>query len=257
MPPVFESQIRLLRRAFRPVAATELVEAACSRQRGQRFPVAVTFDDDLSSHVEAAEILRKQGIAATFFLSGRTEVGLHNAYWWELIRFAAAAGRPPAAVAAAWEWPGEGPRTWLELEAAAAGLSPDEQAVFERELRRVLDGVEPDALAGVDPAELRERGHQIGSHTAAHRDLTRLSDDDLRAALGTPPESRMIAYPHGRADARVARAAREAGYELGFTTDAEPVTPDTDPLLIGRVYPSSRSAAHLGFRILRTLFKRR
>lgn len=45
----------------------------------------------------------------------------------------------------------------------------------------------------------------------------------------------MIAYPHGKADGRVAGAARAAGYELGLTGSPTRADPSTDPLLIGRV----------------------
>jgi hypothetical protein len=33
----------------------------------------------------------------------------------------------------------------------------------------------------------------------------------------------------------VARAAREAGYAYGFTTAAEPISIETDPMMIGRL----------------------
>jgi hypothetical protein len=46
---------------------------------------------------------------------------------------------------------------------------------------------------------------------------------------------RSISYPHGKGDARVAAAAREAGYERGFTGVADAVTPAIDPLLLPRV----------------------
>ena len=43
----------------------------------------------------------------------------------------------------------------------------------------------------------------------------------------------MIAYPHGKADGRVAGAARAAGYELGLTGSPTRADPSTNPLLIG------------------------
>ena len=45
----------------------------------------------------------------------------------------------------------------------------------------------------------------------------------------------MIAYPHGKADARVAEAARAAGYEFAFTGLPVSVAPTTDALMIGRI----------------------
>ena len=46
-----DEQLRHLQRNYRVVPATEILEATRSRRRGQPFPVAVTFDDDLESHV--------------------------------------------------------------------------------------------------------------------------------------------------------------------------------------------------------------
>ena len=58
--------------ALHVVPAEELQAAVAERQRGQRFPVCLTFDDDLSQHVDCAmPILRDTGVPATFFLCGR------------------------------------------------------------------------------------------------------------------------------------------------------------------------------------------
>ena len=71
---------------------------------------------------------------------------------------------------------------------------------------------------------LSEAGWEIGSHTRTHPYLTRLDDQALRAELlesrheiatnlGTRCDS--VAYPYGDVDARVADAARSAGYAAG------------------------------------------
>lgn len=71
----------------------------------------------------------------------------------------------------------------------------------------------------------------IGSHSCSHRRLTKLDDAALHGELGQS-KTRLehliarpittIAYPYGQpyldVDARVAKAASEAGYEAGFTT---------------------------------------
>ena len=62
----FESQLRHLRRHYRPVTASRLREAIGARRRGERVPVAVTFDDDLGSHAEVAKpILARANVPAT------------------------------------------------------------------------------------------------------------------------------------------------------------------------------------------------
>ena len=47
----------------------------------------------------------------------------------------------------------------------------------------------------------------------------------------------LLAYPHGAAGAREARAAEQAGFSLAFTTRWTPCEPETEPLLVGRIEP--------------------
>jgi peptidoglycan/xylan/chitin deacetylase (PgdA/CDA1 family) len=89
-----------------------------------------------------------------------------------------------------------------------------------------------DAIATMDWDALRdlaERGIEVGSHTASHAHLTRLSDreldDELRgsrerieAELSRP--CRFIAYPYGENDERVRKAAQAAGYVAGYSLRA-------------------------------------
>ena len=72
---------------------------------------------------------------------------------------------------------------------------------------------------------IRDLGHDIGSHSYSHRDLTSIPNAHLREDL---TESRrvierhlrcdvsLLAYPWGRHNRKVQQAAREAGYQLGF-----------------------------------------
>jgi peptidoglycan/xylan/chitin deacetylase (PgdA/CDA1 family) len=69
--------------------------------------------------------------------------------------------------------------------------------------------------------DLDRRGHEIGSHTISHRDMTSLSDEDLwqetagsrdaiSAILGHPVD--YLAYPYGAWDDRVIASVKAAGY---------------------------------------------
>jgi hypothetical protein len=66
----------------------------------------------------------------------------------------------------------------------------------------------------------------------------------------------VIGYPHGRADERVAAAARAAGFRFGYSTRRVPVTPASDPWLLGRFGPSLRSVGALALELAFTLVKR-
>jgi peptidoglycan/xylan/chitin deacetylase (PgdA/CDA1 family) len=79
-------------------------------------------------------------------------------------------------------------------------------------------------LTESDAAALAARGWEVGSHTMSHPTLTKVDDLTLAAELGrskeaierlTGNECLSVAYPKGRADARVVSAARTAGYRAG------------------------------------------
>jgi peptidoglycan/xylan/chitin deacetylase (PgdA/CDA1 family) len=86
-------------------------------------------------------------------------------------------------------------------------------------------GGEP--VAGWDElARLADIGAYVGSHGTSHADLTGVetveqaltdSRHELERRLGAPVP--LLAYPHGRRDERVRRAAATAGYRAAYTTD--------------------------------------
>jgi peptidoglycan/xylan/chitin deacetylase (PgdA/CDA1 family) len=77
--------------------------------------------------------------------------------------------------------------------------------------------------------ELADTGWEIGSHTCDHPRLTGCSDAELAVQLAGSREAvergmgrpcRSVAYPYGDTDARVERAAADAGYEAGAALPA-------------------------------------
>jgi hypothetical protein len=63
----------------------------------------------------------------------------------------------------------------------------------------------------------------------------------------------VISYPHGKANRRVAKAARAAGYSRGFTGSAEAVGAQTDPLLLGRHDPGVGTVGDLALALARAV----
>ena len=102
--------------------------------------------------------------------------------------------------------------------------------------RRLLDAEGLRALAA--------GGHEIGSHAASHRPLTRVPREELDAelagsaaaleALGLP-RPRALAYPHGDWSPEVAAAARQAGYSVAFTVDPGVVERGADRHALPRI----------------------
>lgn len=215
-------EMRWLKPFFRIVPAREILAASRARRRFARIPLAVTFDDDAPSQVtHALPALRRGRVRATFFLTG---AGLHDQmlspFWWEQLEAAGVPGR-------------------------ADELKHMTPAARERARAALGVAVRPVEF-GADSVRSVAAEHDVGFHTLHHHHLPDTDDEELHAAMrqgrveleqASGHRIDLIAYPHGGADERIAAAAREAGFTLGFTTHAERVTPDTDPLLIGRVEP--------------------
>jgi peptidoglycan/xylan/chitin deacetylase (PgdA/CDA1 family) len=242
-PQLFEAQLGHLARLYRVVTCGELQAAATTRRRGQRFPVAISFDDDLASHAHhALPALRRRGLPATFFLSGASLDGPHR-FWWERLQAAFDADLDLGILA------GTGIRTgaagihaWGEAIEAAA---PHDRGRAAEALRELV-GPDPDdaGMRAADVAALASSGQEIGFHTLRHDPLPALDDTELGAALHDGREAlerlvggkiEIISYPHGKADPRVAAAARAAGYDYGFTGVPAAVTPADDPLMLPRI----------------------
>jgi peptidoglycan/xylan/chitin deacetylase (PgdA/CDA1 family) len=252
--PVFARQLRHLRRHYRVVPARELLDRVQARRRGQRFPVSITFDDDLASHAgEALGVLRDAGVTATFFLGG-TSLEEPRPFWWEDLqravdeRLVAPDAIPyvdEGDVRAALE---RGPKAIFRVAGTIERLEPGQRDEVAAALR---DAVGPNgAEVGLRADGVRQlvaAGCDVGFHTLRHDQLPALSDDALGEALRNGREQLAavvgaeldaISYPYGKADGRVADAARAAGYTRGFTTGRAAVRPDTDPLLIPRIAPT-------------------
>ena len=266
---VFAAQIRHLRSTYRVVRASELVEATAARRRGARFPVAVTFDDDLPSHVQVAmPVLLELNVPAMFFVGGR---GLSPApeLWWETLERALAAGLADE-LARAWDIDSpagtDGSVVW-DLAERALELSPQEREAWRGALEsRLGEPAKPDLLTRSQLQALVEAGFELGFHTLEHENLVQLDDAQLTRALSTGRDAladiaghtlTALSYPYGRADERVAAAARRHGFELGFTGRQECVTPRTDPMQIGRVEPAARAGAAFALDLARRIRRSR
>jgi peptidoglycan/xylan/chitin deacetylase (PgdA/CDA1 family) len=265
---VFDRQLRHLRRHYRVVPAAALLDAVRSRRRGQRFPVSITFDDDLVSHVrDALPALQRAGVTATFFLGGNSLEGPRPLWWQDLQRAVderlIEPGSLPhvddADLRAALE---RSPKAIFRVAGAIERLDPTHRNEVAAVLQAAV-GQPPsdDGLRGRDAQSLVAAGFDVGFHTLRHDALPALPDKALQEALHEGREALAaavgrrldsISYPYGKADQRVADAARAAGFTRGFTTERSRVTPQTDPLLIPRI-PPAMSAGKTALRLARAV----
>jgi peptidoglycan/xylan/chitin deacetylase (PgdA/CDA1 family) len=257
-----QRQVRHLRRRYRIVEARDLLEATRTRRRGERFPVAITFDDDLASHARLSlPVLLRARAPATFFLSGAS-LTRPFAFWWERLQ-RAFDRRPddlPALVGVS------AGHTIHDLRRSIEFMNPEERDAVSARLQERL-GPDPDdaGMRERDVRELVRAGMTVGFHTLRHDSLPWISDDALAAALCEGREQLeqvvghrldLIGYPHGHADERVAAAARAAGFTVGFVVREEPVWPGSEPLLQGRISPTYRSAGHFAIQLVLQLLSR-
>lgn len=205
-------------------------------RRGGKPRFAVTFDDDLVTHVDLAmPILVELAVPATFFLSGRS---LHKLgpYWFEVleelidVRGVSDVGRLLGVQNAA-------------LDSLVFACENDDSR------RRVVEAEAHGAASGLDLSTIRAlavAGMPIGFHTVSHQVLTRLDDEaldealtlgraELEAVAGHPLVH--LAYPHGKADRRVAAKVRGAGFEAAWTGRPQPIHRRSDPFMLGRWEP--------------------
>jgi peptidoglycan/xylan/chitin deacetylase (PgdA/CDA1 family) len=238
---VFRTQLQALGEVYDLVTLDEiLLEDASRRQpsRERRAAVALTFDDDLPSHVEhALPVLRELGVPAAFFLSGRALHGL-GAYWFQQLEaLLIVYGERQAA--ALLHLP--------ERRARELVLACERDADLRRRVSDVAAGLAvPGILERNAIAALAAAGMAIGFHTVEHDILPGLSgaalDDavsrgreDLAAAAGAAVH--YFAYPHGKADTRSAAAVRRAGFNAAFTGLPQPVRNGDDRHRLGRWEP--------------------
>jgi peptidoglycan/xylan/chitin deacetylase (PgdA/CDA1 family) len=260
----FRRQLRHLRRWYRVVPASALPGAVARRARWQRLPVAITFDDDLRSHLDhAVPALEELELPATFFLTG---VAMEQpvSFWWQLLQRAWERRLLDDDTLDAWGLSaGEGEPTIRDAASALQSMRPAERDDATETLRQLLpDEPEPATLSREQIAVLARRGFEVGFHTRRHDDLLNLPDEALADAmvLGRAElervacaPMRVISYPHGRADARVARCAAAAGFAAGYVGDGTAVSPETDTRLLGRRYPSRGSMGAFSLDLARTL----
>jgi peptidoglycan/xylan/chitin deacetylase (PgdA/CDA1 family) len=262
----FARQLEHLRRHYDVVRAAELLDAVHARKAGDPFPVAITFDDDLAGHLHTAvPALQHARVPATFFLGGYTLHGPHP-FWWEDLQQAVddrlVTSLPhvaPSDLRAALE---REPKAIFRVAATIESLTAPQRQETTAALRGAADGhVADEGLRAEDVRSLVAAGFDVGFHTLGHEALPTLGDDELARALTNGREELdavvgkplgLISYPHGKADDRVAAAARRAGFTFGFMTGRNVVTADTDPLLLPRM-PPALSAGKTALRLARAV----
>jgi peptidoglycan/xylan/chitin deacetylase (PgdA/CDA1 family) len=242
-PEQFDEQLALAKEHFEPVGIDDVV----AWLRGAplpKNPLLVTFDDGyLDCLTVALPILKKHGIAATFFLA-TDYISERRLFWWDRIALLLKRSRrevlelkiPDVERLPLGAARSETERHLLQIvkkrrsldldaflddvaRAADVQIAPEEERALVDRYLMTWDHVGEMARAGMD----------IGSHTRSHRILQTLDegalDDELEGSRRDIEERTgravaSIAYPVGYPVAdypRIIRALSRSGYEVGFS----------------------------------------
>jgi peptidoglycan/xylan/chitin deacetylase (PgdA/CDA1 family) len=213
-----------------------LAELLGTQRPGRHSRFALTFDDDYQTHADPVlPVLSGLGIQATFFLSGRSLHGL-GPYWFEVLEWLIdtkglqeLAGRL-----------GIPSRSPVDL-AVACEQDPQRQRLLERAAEQPPAHLQPEQIQALAAGTMT-----VGFHTLHHPALPVLPDDELVRALTegrreltsvTGGALDLFAYPHGKADHRVAAQVQAAGYTAAWTGLPNAMRSGEDLFLLGRWEP--------------------
>ena len=237
-------QLVALRRIGRIVPLEALLDKMDSRLSPSTAPrFVITFDDDEPSHLKyALPVLQSLDVPATIFLSGRALHGLEPPWWIVLQAEIERSGieRTSRTLCVSARTPGELATLVERNQLAELVLRSFDPASSGAQLQ-------PDELSALAAA----RCVTVGFHTLSHPVLTELDDAAVarelqagRAALQAivPGQVRFLAYPHGKANNRVAELARRSGYAIACQSGHRPVSQSTDRMRISRWEPGALPA---------------
>ena len=247
---LFERCLAFFAKHYNIVSVDEVLAARRGEKTLPERALLITFDDGWSDNVDfALPRLRAAALPALLFLVADV-VGRRLPFYQERLVGGWRLGKVKAA----------------DLLAASGDVRPS-QANDVGSLRRAIAAIEQlddaDRDAALAPfAEAMDDGHRhmllgnelgllergdiaIGLHGKTHTPMTRAADLDSELAgaraqvapcLDPPEPPTTMSFPHGRYTPAIAERAREAGYELIFTSDPiiNPVA-DKPDWLLGRI----------------------
>jgi peptidoglycan/xylan/chitin deacetylase (PgdA/CDA1 family) len=236
---LFVASLAFFKRHYRVVSLDEVLRA---RRDGTALPsraLLITFDDGWLDNADyAMPALQRAGLPAVMFVAADA-VGAGQPFFQERIIAAWRRGKlTVAALAATMNGHGDGITAQDSIDglrrliATLETLSPAQRrAILDRHADALDDGLQH-MVEVADLARLRAGGIELGLHGKSHVPMLRAEDLDaelggareaMAAMLGAPEglastACATMSFPHGSFDDAIAARAREAGYELLFTS---------------------------------------
>ena len=243
-PDVFEKHLRTLKGHYRVMPLSEIVQALTEGRTLPNGASAITFDDGYANnYTEAAPLLARYELPATFFVTTGFVDGTHKPWWFEIRD-------------AGFEMRDTGYEAWcIDVEKSLKNTSSLER---QRRLSDILSRI-PDHASRIPSfmtwSHLRElvtQGHDIGAHTVSHISLGHESPDVVereiteslacvRAEIGGVCP--VYSYPYGEAShltPELADVLKENDCIGGLTTLEGMNLPGADPFQLERLNVTGR-----------------
>jgi peptidoglycan/xylan/chitin deacetylase (PgdA/CDA1 family) len=236
-PDEFEEQVAMLARRYRPLGMEELIRAV--RTPAGAIPprsVLLTFDDAYPDFADRAwPILAHWAVPATLFVPTSYPGDSNAMFWWDRVHrlvthdphahLSLGSSRCPLATQT------ERDRAYRHLHGHFSTMAPGAVPAAMDALEAQFSNLPPAQRSTLDWEQLRglaSAGVSLAPHSRTHARLDLLTPrdladevggslDHLRAEVGACVPA--FAYPGGYVSPSVARAVREAGYEVAFTTE--------------------------------------
>ncbi len=258
---VFQGQMELLAREFRPVALDRLARFVKGEQDLAEHAVAVTFDDGYRDNYEQAmPILNRFGIPAAFYITVDC-VERRKLPWPSRLRFS-------FRTTSQREFSDESGHRWSlgspeERERAYRGVCDQVSklagAALENRVARMEQALEAQLssdsgrlmMTWEQVKQLAQRGHIVGSHTMTHPNLAFVALEEVRRELR---ESKQCMEAHVNAPVQhfsypcpalfpnwteqTVEESRRVGYQTAVTTSTGLTRRNDNPLGLKRVRPT-------------------
>ena len=239
----FRAQMIYLREHFDVLSLDEVIRRMREPVRSERCMATISLDDGyLGSRNIVWPIVEALSVPITIFVS-TAAIQNHSFFWFDRIIAALLWKDARKIDLRAWglhvyrlaEHPsGEG--RWMQIQRVLTDLRrlPSDaldQAVLAVTEQARYSPMNLHPLPLLKATDIREMAQSdlitFGAHSHCHRDLTQISDDEVRESVlrskqlveeWTGKAVRHFAYPHGLFDPRVARIVHECGFESSQAT---------------------------------------
>ena len=204
--------------------------AELNRDSRQKPFLAITFDDGQWDNLHyALPVLESRDLVGTFYVPtaqlGTGDLLWHDeaAFGWQLVDL-----ENDPEVHAMLDSPVDSPRRFV---GRLKSLGVEQRTEVVARIRSKLDGLRPEwarLMTWDEVRNIKQRGHEIGSHAQTHEILPQLgvarqereiaaSRQEIGDEIGTPPLS--FCYPNGSFDADSKMLAMDAGYQNAVSTN--------------------------------------